>query len=57
MILKETCNLKNRDGVTVCPPELNSDSFTVEVAPLESKFIKYRIDSDKKGAYSYGAGY
>lgn len=24
---------------------------------MESKFVKYRIDPDKKGAYSYGAGY
>lgn len=57
IILNETCNLRNRDGLTVCGPELNSDSFSVEVPPNEDKFVKYRIDPEKKGAYSYGAGY
>lgn len=32
-ILKESITIKNRKNMEICPPELNSDHFEVEIKP------------------------
>ena len=56
-ILVETTSLKNRKGVTICPPYSNSDEFQVSCNPTEKVMVKYRIDPESMGDYSYGAGF
>ena len=53
-VLSEKCYLKNRKGLTICPPDRDSDEYEVRLLPNDKRIIKFRINADEMGAYSYG---
>jgi len=44
--------MKKHDYLTICPPETNSDQFSVTVGPKSVKLIKFKIDPAGGGGYS-----
>ncbi|KAL4456514.1 hypothetical protein ABPG74_000621 [Tetrahymena malaccensis] len=49
--LKETGVMSDRKFLTICYPYTNSDSYTIEVKPLQKQIVKYAIDPEGLGLY------